>query len=390
MRGARNVIPSEARDLLHRFRERASGSLVACAPRDDEPVSRPYSALFGLTVFSALTALTVLPALTACSPDHRTPVVLYSPHGRDQLTLLEHAFEAKRPDIDVRWLDMGSQEILDRLRFERVNPQADVWFGGPTTIFDRGVHDSLLAPYRPAWSDHVGPGGVGPGDLYYPVYRTPVVIAFNNRLLSRERAPKDWDEVLAPSWRDKVLIRDPMASGTMRAIWGLILVRSLRQTGDTTQGIAWLRRLDGQTKAYALNPAILDARLARGEGLLTLWDLPDVLISRSKGMPFDYVFPSSGTVVIDDAIGLVRGCRHVEAAKAFIDYVGSEEGQLLAAERVFRLPARRDLPRERIPAWVAQVERRMVVAHMDWDLLARNGTAWMGYWDRHVRNTGKR
>ena len=108
-------------------------------------------------------------------------MVLYSPHGRDQLTLLEHAFEREHPDIDVRWLDMGSQEILDRLRFERVNPQADVWFGGPTTIFDRGVADSLLAPYRPAVGRHVGPGGVGPDDLYYPVYRTPAVIAFNSR-----------------------------------------------------------------------------------------------------------------------------------------------------------------------------------------------------------------
>jgi hypothetical protein len=81
--------------------------------------------------FTALTALSALTATTACSNDDRTPVVLYSPHGRDQLSLLEKAFEERRPDIDVRWLDMGSQEILDRLRFERVNPQADVWFGGP-------------------------------------------------------------------------------------------------------------------------------------------------------------------------------------------------------------------------------------------------------------------
>ena len=56
---------------------------------------------------------------------------------------------------------MGSQEILDRLRFERVNPQADVWFGGPTTIFDRGVHDSLLAPYHPAWAGDVGRAASG-------------------------------------------------------------------------------------------------------------------------------------------------------------------------------------------------------------------------------------
>jgi iron(III) transport system substrate-binding protein len=321
--------------------------------------------------------------------DSRTPVVLYSPHGRDQLSLLERDFEARRPDIDIRWLDMGSQEVLDRLRFERVNPQADVWFGGPTTLFDRGIRDSLLAPYRPAWADRVGPNGVGPDDLYYPVYRTPAVIAFNSRVVTPETAPQDWDEVLEPRWRDKVLIRDPMASGTMRAIWGLIIVRSIRETGDTTRAMRWLRRLDAQTKAYTLNPAILDARLARAEGLVTLWDLPDILIGRSKGLPFGYVFPRSGTVVIDDAIGLVRGSRHAEAARAFIDYAGSVEGQLLAARGVFRLPARHDLPPERVPAWVAEVEGEMKVAAMDWELLAREGSAWMGYWDRHVRGTGK-
>ena len=206
----------------------------------------------------------MLATMTACASDGRTPVVLYSPHGRDQLTLLEKAFEAERPDIDVRWLDMGSQEILDRLRFERVNPQADVWFGGPTTIFDLGIKDSLLQPYRPEWAGHVGPNGIGPDDLYYPVYRTPAVIAFNNKVVRQEEAPHDWDEVLEPRWRDKILIRDPMASGTMRAIWGLIIYRGIQQTGDTAAGMEWLRRLDEYTKTYTLNPAILDAKLARG------------------------------------------------------------------------------------------------------------------------------
>jgi iron(III) transport system substrate-binding protein len=315
-------------------------------------------------------------------------VVLYSPHGREQLELLERDFERRRPDVDVRWLDMGSQEILDRLRFERVNPQADVWFGGPSTIFDRGIHDSLLTRYRPPWADRVGAGPES--RFYYPVYRTPAVIAFNSQAIPRAAAPQDWDEVLAPRWRDRVIIRDPMASGTMRAIWGLILVRSLRQTGDTTQGMAWLRRLDGHTKTYTISPALLYEKLARQEGLISLWDLQDILISRAKGMPLGYVFPRSGTVVIDDGIGLVRGSRHGEAARAFIDYVGSEEAQLLTARKVFRLPARADLPAESVPGWVAEVEQEMVVEDMDWELLSRNGPAWMSYWDQHVRGTGGR
>jgi iron(III) transport system substrate-binding protein len=346
--------------------------------------------LFRRFYLSALTVFTVFSVLSACSNDSRTPVVLYSPHGRDQLELLERDFERRRPDIDVRWLDMGSQEILDRLRFERVNPQADVWFGGPATIFDRGVHDSVLTPYRPIWAAEIAPSGAGPDQFYYSVYRTPAVIAFNSRAVSPAEVPQDWDDVLAPRWKDKVIIRDPMASGTMRAIWGLIIVRSLRQTGDTTQGMTWLRRLDGQTKTYTISPALLYEKLARQEGLVSLWDLQDILITRAKGMPLGYAFPRSGTVVIDDAIGLVRGSRHPAAARAFIDYVGSQEAQLLTAREVFRLPVRADLPRDSVPSWVTDVEREMVVADMDWDLLSRYGPTWMAYWDQHVRGTGKR
>ena len=327
--------------------------------------------------------------ILACGNDGRTPVVLYSPHGRDQLELLERDFERRRPDIDVRWLDMGSQEILDRLRFERVNPQADVWFGGPATIFERGIQDSLLVPFRPSWADRTGAPAKDTA-FYYSVYRTPAVIAYNTRAVPREEAPRDWDDVLAPRWYDKVIIRDPMASGTMRAIWGLILVRSIRETGDTAQGMAWLRRLDGQTKTYTINPALLYEKLARQEGLVSLWDLQDILISRAKGLPLGYVFPRSGTVVIEDAVALVRGTRRAEAARAFIEYVGSTEAQVLAAREVFRLPARTDLPPAAVPGWVADVEGEMVVAEMDWDLLARYGPAWMSYWDQHVRGTGKK
>ncbi len=340
-------------------------------------------------VASALTALTAFSLLSACSSDDRTPVVLYSPHGRDQLTLLEKAFERQRPDIDVRWLDMGSQEILDRLRFERVNPQADVWFGGPAEIFNRGIRDSLLMPYRPEWASRVNAKGIGPEEHYFPVYRTPAVIAFNSRAVSRAEAPRDWDEVLEPRWKNKVIIRDPMASGTMRAIWGLILVRSIRQTGDTAQGMAWLRRLDGQTKTYTINPALLYEKLVRQEGLVSLWDLQDILISAAKGMPLGYVFPRSGTVVINDAIGLVRGSRHPDAARAFIDFVGGEEAQLLTAREVFRLPARSDLPTDSVPYWVTEVEREMIVTDVDWGLLSVRGPDWMRYWDQHVRGTGE-
>src|SRR5512143_3605301 len=103
----------------------------------------------------------------ACRRDTRTPLVLYSPHGRDLLGLMEKEFESAHPEIDVRWLDMGSQEVYDRLKSEKANPQADVWYGGPDTIFARGARDGLLAAYHPEWADHLAPESRHPGDLYF-------------------------------------------------------------------------------------------------------------------------------------------------------------------------------------------------------------------------------
>ena len=93
--------------------------------------------------------------VAACSGDGRSPLVVYSPHGRDLLTLYEGDFERLHPGIDLRYLDMGSQEVFDRVRSEQANPQADVWFGGPDVIFARGAEAELLEPFEPFDYDRV-------------------------------------------------------------------------------------------------------------------------------------------------------------------------------------------------------------------------------------------
>lgn len=318
----------------------------------------------------------------------RTPLVVYSPHGRDLLTLMERRFEAERPDVDVRWLDMGSQEVYDRVRSERANPQGDVWFGGPSTIFARGARDSLLDAYRPGWAAAVAPRARGPHDLYTAAYETPAVLLYASAAVPPDEAPKDWDDLLAPRWRDQVLIRDPLASGTMRAVWGLILDRAVTQTGDTGAGFAWLRRLDGQTKEYVSNPALLSEKLVRQEGLVTVWDLPDVLLMQARGLPVAYRFPRSGTVVIEDGVGVIRGARHGAAARAFVDFVGTVPMQLVAAREAFRLPARLDLPQDSLPEWLRTVREAMRVRDVNWQRITAQGADWMRYWDQYVRGTG--
>ncbi len=336
-----------------------------------------------------LGAAVLLTALAGCG-DGRTPLTVYSPHGRDLLKLVEETFEAANPQIDVRCLDMGSQEVYERVRSEAANPQCDVWFGGPATILARGARDGLLEPFRPRWAGAVPPSSRHPQDLYFGLYRTPPILVYNQDAVSEDEAPADWDDLLDERWRGKVLIRDPVASGTMRTIFGMVLARSVAETGSPESGFEWLRRLDAQTKEYVHNPALLHQKMVRQEGLVTMWELTDILFQRLRGAPLGYTFPASGSPVIDDSIALVKGARSGEAARAFIDWVGGREAVLLAAEKAFRLPARGDLPAEELPEWARRALADLITAEVDWELIEREGAEWMNAWDRRVRGRGKK
>ena len=335
-------------------------------------------------LFLAASMLTAL----GCG-DGRTPLVLYSPHGSDLLRLVEKAYEAEHPEVDVRWLDMGSQEVYDRVRSEKVNPQADVWFGGPDTIFARGAAEGLLAPYRPGWAEAVPAESRGDGDLYFGLYRTAPVLVYNAQAVPEAEAPRDWDDLLDPRWTGEILIRDPLASGTMRTLFGMVLARSVAATGSPERGFEWLRRLDAQTKEYALNGPLLMEKLVRREGLVTVWELTDMLWQQKRGAPLAFRFPASGTPVIDDSIGLVAGAPHPEPAKAFIEWVGDRQALALTARDAFRLPARTDVPPEELPEWARRVLAEMVPAEVPEELIERHGQEWMARWDREVRGRGR-
>jgi len=52
-------------------------------------------------------------------------------------------------------------------------------------------------------------------------------------------------------------------------------------------------------------------KLARQEGLISLWELPDVrLYQEQKKLPVGYNFPTGGTPVVIDCIAIVRCTQH--------------------------------------------------------------------------------
>lgn len=330
--------------------------------------------------------------VASCGGDGRTPVTIYSPHGRDLLQVVEKAFEERNPGIDVRWLDMGSQEVLERIRSERSNPQADVWYGGPSVLFARAAEAGYLAPLGVNWTSGVDADLRSPIDLYSSLYLTPTLIVFNEDALAADEAPADWDQLLSAKFRDEILIRDPLASGTMRTIFGYLLTRGMAQGQSLEQsvesGIEWLLQLDAQTKEYVHSPALLHEKMVRQEGLVSVWEMTDILGRRAAGAPLGYRFPESGAPVIQDSVALVQGSKQPDAAREFVEWLGSSEALLLAADKAFRLPAAAGI--EGLPAWVADVQAALRPAEMEWGLLEEHGAEWMARWDREVRARGVR
>ncbi len=331
--------------------------------------------------------LVLLVSLAGCGHPSKTPLVIYSPHGKEMLEEFEKEFETANPDVDVQWLDMGSQDAYDRIRTERSNPQADVWWGSPSTIFIRADKESLLAPYRPSWANSVGPDFRSPDDSWYGTFVTPEVIAFNSHLLTKEEAPKEWDDLLDPKWKGKIILRYPLASGTLRTVFSAMIAASVASTGSEESGFDWLRRLDANTKAYTSDPTQMYLKLAREEASVSIWDMPDIVLqARVNGYPFGYNVPKKGTVLVTDGIAIVRGCRHPDLAKKFYEFVTTEESLILQANAFYRIPARNDIPKEKLPDWITSASINSM--NVDWALVAQRESGWMKRWDEEIKGRG--
>ncbi|HTX99421.1 MAG TPA: extracellular solute-binding protein [Bacteroidota bacterium] len=334
--------------------------------------------------------MTVALCLVASACSHgpqKTPLLIYSPHGKDLLSAFETEFEHEHPTIDVQWLDMGAQDVYERIRTERNNPQADVWWGGPMTTFERAAQESLLEAYRPTWADKIPPEAKGTGDSWYGTFYTPEVIMFNKDMVADSAAPSDWNELLDRRWKGKIILRSPPASGTMRVIFCALVQREITRTGDSTAGFLWLRKLDRNTKTYVADPTQLYLRIARQEAPISVWDMPDVEFQIHRNHdPFAYHMPASGTPVLVEGIAIVRGSPHPEAARAFYEFVTSKSSILEQARNFYRVPVRMDIPSDSLPSWItAHPWKRMPV---DWRELSQHEQSWMQYWDEHVKGTG--
>lgn len=341
------------------------------------------------SLFYVIAAI-LLFAILGCGGEKKInkKVIVYSPHGGDILAQFEELFEKKYPDIDVEWIDMGSQAVLDRIRSESENPQGDIWWGAPSDMFMNAAKVGLIQAYRPTWADAVKTEYRDPKDLWYGTFLTPEVIAYNNQLLKAAEVPQDWDDLLKPEWKDKIIIRYPLASGTMRAIYSAMIWRFYKENNDPAQGYDWLLKLDANTKEYAASPTMMQQKLARGEGTITVWNMPDIVFqAKEKGYPFGYLIPKSGTPVVTDAIAMIAGCKNPEEAKLYYEFVNSKESMIILAKQHYRIPARKDIPKDSLPEWITETE--FTPMDIDWPVFSEKSGEWMKYWEQNIKDRGQ-
>src|SRR6185295_19983239 len=108
---------------------------------------------------------TLLSCNRSGSPTNK--LLIYTPHGQDMLRDFVAQYKTQHPEVTVEFLDMGSREILERVRAERNRPQADLWWGAAHTTFQTAAEENLLAPYRPTWADSVPQSSRDANDYWY-------------------------------------------------------------------------------------------------------------------------------------------------------------------------------------------------------------------------------
>ena len=87
--------------------------------------------------------------LASCNRPNKATInklLIYTPHGQDLLRDFVARYKQQHPETDVQFLDMGSQEILTRIRAERNRPQADLWWGAAQTSFQSAA---AIRPHAP-------------------------------------------------------------------------------------------------------------------------------------------------------------------------------------------------------------------------------------------------
>jgi iron(III) transport system substrate-binding protein len=334
----------------------------------------------------------LLALLTSCSPAPDQPaapaadqrLIIYTGRDKNEVASVVDSFMQKYPQYKdkVDTVILGAQAALDRLRAEKANPQAGFLWGGTLQGLQQAANEGLLAPSQPTHGGKIDASRKDPQGRWYAEMLLPEVIVYNHDLLKPAQAPKDWDDLITPAFKGKIVIRDVMPSGTMRTIYSAMIIRA----ATPEAGFEWLKKLDANTAIYTPTPDDMYLKLDRGVGTVTLWNLQDALIQPLRNnRPWSYVMPTSGVPVLLDGVGVVNNPKSKQAAEDFQNFLLEPQLQLQLAKDYYQIPAMQ-VPDEGRPEWLTKLNIKEM--KIDWDVMSQKQSEWMDYWSQNIKGKG--
>jgi iron(III) transport system substrate-binding protein len=248
------------------------------------------------------------------------------------------AFQAKY-GINATWSRHDENELAmvfnNEIRANRI--QVDV-MGSVAGITDE-VPTSELAEYTPPSLADYPADYATPDGLWRASNLIVHTAAINPNLVSPAEAARTWQDLLDPKWQGKIAwTASPNLSGPPGFI-GTVLT----SMGDEA-GMAYLHRLAAQhlVNIQATPRAVLDQVIA-GEYPLALQIVNyHAELSAAQGAPTTWlrIEPAAANL---NYLGIARRAPHPNAARLFMAYVMSEEGQMVFAKAGY-IPANPRIP----------------------------------------------
>lgn len=234
-------------------------------------------------------------------------------------------FRKDYPGIKTEHIRLGSAPLNERFgtEYSAGRNLADVLVTFPDEVLFKGVDQNGWALEWTPPELAAFPPGINRNNRMFALHTTRNVIIYNKQRVKPADAPKEWEDLWNPKFKGKAAMDPPWRSN---AVQGLMVLWSKNGMKDAAQKLKAndIRFFEGSAGVYQ---AVL-----RGDALIgTLADLP-LEPGLVDGAPIGFVYPKSGTAVIDGYVLVAAKAPHPNAAKVFANWLMTPRGQAILQE----------------------------------------------------------
>jgi iron(III) transport system substrate-binding protein len=267
-------------------------------------------------------------ATAAATPKPTGTISIYSALNESTNNELFKAFTSAT-GVNVQVLPLAAAgDLQTRITAEKNNPQSDIFVGGSSEFHDPLGKQGLLEAYKSPNAANLKADFKEASGLWTGWYTGIFGFISNNDRLSKElggQKPTSWDDLLAPAWKGKLVLPDPIKTG---GGYIFIATQIFRFNRDEDKAMAFMKSLHANIAQYvATSPGAL-LLIDQGQFVgCPNWS-HDILTEKTKGNPVDLTVPPDTGFEVG-AVSIVKGAKNLPAAKAFVDWVLTPEAGAL-------------------------------------------------------------